>query len=103
MNGGGNGPPVATEIVTFVKNRMVTENAFGVTMEEAIRRSLNLLSARDTTRDANLAESSLAEVEDKGNTDVGRTRTSFFLGPTFPLEDCSSQELVVGEVNFPTT
>ena len=95
-----NEPPVATEIITFVKNRMVTENAFGSTMEEALRRSLSLLSTRGTTRDANLADSSLAKVEYEGNTEVGRTRTSFFLGPTFPLGDCSSQELVVGRLTF---
>ena len=75
---------------------MVAETAFGLTMEEAIRRSLNLLSARGTTRDANLSESSLVEVEEKGKTDVGRRRTAFFLGPTFPLEACNSQELVEG-------
>ena len=97
---GKNEPPVATEIITFVKNRMVTENAFGATMEESLRRSLSLLSTRGTTRDANLAESSLAKVEEEGNTEVGRTRTSFFSGPTFPLEDCSSQELVVGRLTF---
>ena len=78
----------------------MAENAFGATMEEAMRRSSNLPSARDTTRDSNLAESSLSEVEEKGETDVGGARTAFFLGRTFPLGACNSQELVAGRPTF---
>ena len=95
---GENEPHVGKEIVTFVKNRMVVGNAFGVTMEEAPRRSLLLLSSRGTTRDAQLAESSLAAVGEKGETDVGRTKAAFCLGPTFHMGDCNSQEFVVGRL-----
>ena len=64
---------------------MVLGNAYGATMDEALRRSLVLLSRRGTTRDTQLAECSLEALDGNIKKEVGGTDKLFFLGPTFPL------------------
>ena len=93
-------PPVDEAITTFVKNRMVVEKAFGATMEDSLCRALTLLSQRGTSRDSQLAECSLATIEEDPHKEVVRSENFFFLGPTFPMEDCESQEFVVGRLTF---
>ena len=70
-------PPVDEAITTFIRNRMVVENAFGASMEESLQRTLNLLSQRGTSRDVQLAERSLATIEEYPLKEVGRAKVIF--------------------------
>ena len=93
-------PPVESSIATFLKNRMVVEMGDCAQMEEAVGRSLVLMSKKGTTRDNQLEECGLEAWRALGTKGVGRSNRKFPLWPKFPLGDCEAQEFLAGRLTF---
>ena len=99
-------PPIADELRTFIKNRMSIDDSSN-DCEKGLRKALEFLSRNGTTRDSQLATSGLlglesisAEQEKCDESLVGGKRSSIFRGPLFEMEDCSSQDIRVGNLHF---
>ena len=97
-------PDIAEEIHTFVKKRMAMgedEEKFDV----MLRGALEFLQNHGTARDSQLSRSGLINLDtiiDDGKdvVVVGKSKCSIFPGPTFEMEDCSSQDVRVAKLHF---
>ena len=99
-------PTIAEEIQTFVKNRMVLMDK-EEDLERRLLEALTFLRDNGTSRDSQLAASSLLSVEQimeekrlVTDRQVGKRKSSIFCGPVFQMEDCSSQDVRIGNLHF---
>ena len=101
-----NTPPVAEVIHTFVKNRMSIAD-HEEDFDQRMRGALNFLRENGTARGIQLADSGLLglgsiveEQEMITENLAGKQKASIFLGPVFDMEDCSPQDIRIGNLHF---